>query len=261
MPKVSDFFEVLEGFAPSFLKMQGDNVGLLVGDPSRDVSHVMLTLDITPAVARAAAAAGAELVVSHHPVIFRPLGAVTPSDYNGAAVLTLLEGRAAAICMHTNLDAATGGVNDTLARVLGLQDVELAADGGQGILRRGVLPEPMPAADFAAYVGRRLGCRGVRFLEGARPVRTVTVCGGAGGNHDDAMFALASGCDAYVTAEVKYPVSLELAHAGLTVVDAGHFHTENPVLETLRALLAGRFPGVTFTFSAHDDPMRFQTFL
>ena len=260
MPKVSDFLEVLEGFAPSFLKMPGDNVGLLVGDPSQEVSHVMLTLDITPAVARTAAASGAGLIVSHHPVIFHPLASVTPIDYNGAAVMTLLEGKTAAICMHTNLDAATGGVNDTLAQVLDLQNVELAADGGQGILRRGTLSGEMTPDAFASYVGKKLGCRGVRYVAGTRPIRTVTVCGGAGGNHDDAMFALASGCDAYVTAEVKYPVSLELAHAGLTVVDAGHFHTENPVLETLRALLVRHFPSVTVSVSAHDDPMKFQTF-
>ena len=258
MPKVSDFLEVLEGFAPSFLKMQGDNVGLLVGDPAREVSRVVLTLDITPDVAQAAD--GADLIVAHHPVIFNPLASVTPTDYNGAAVMALLEGHTAAICMHTNLDAATGGVNDTLARVLGLQNVELVADGGQGILRRGMLPEEITPDVFAAYVGKKLGCRGVRYVSGVRPVRTVTVCGGAGGNHDDAMYALSSGCDAYVTAEIKYPVSLELAHVGLTVVDAGHFHTENPVLETLRTLLSRHFPGVTFTVSAHDDPMKFQIF-
>ena len=260
MPEISDFLTVLEGFAPSFLKMQGDNVGLLVGDPNREVRRVMLTLDITPAVAQAAVQAGVDLVISHHPVIFRPLASVTPADYNGAAVMTLLEGRTAAICMHTNLDAATGGVNDTLARVLGLRDVGLVDDGGQGILRRGTLSEELTPAAFAAYVGQRLGCRGVRWIEGSRPIRTVTVCGGAGGSHEDAMFALASGCDAYVTAEVKYPVSLELAYAGLTVVDAGHFHTENPVLDTLETLLAKNFPGIPLLRSAHDDPMKFQTF-
>lgn len=143
MPKVSDFLEVLEGFAPLFLKMQGDNVGLLVGDPERAVSRVVLTLDITPAVARAAAEEGAALIVSHHPVIFHPLAAITPADYNGAAVMTLVENRIAAICMHTNLDAAAGGVNDTLAHVLGLQNVSLIDDGGQGILRRGTLPQEM----------------------------------------------------------------------------------------------------------------------
>ncbi len=260
MPKVSDFLEVLEGFAPLFLKMQGDNVGLLVGDPERAVSRVVLTLDITPAVARAAAEEGAALIVSHHPVIFHPLAAITPADYNGAAVMTLVENRIAAICMHTNLDAAAGGVNDTLAHVLGLQNVSLIDDGGQGILRRGTLPQEMMPADFAAYVGQRLGCHGVRYSEGTRRVHTVAVCGGAGGGHDDAMAALASGCDAYVTAEVKYPVSLELAYAGLTVVDAGHFHTENPVLRTLHALLAKRFPDALFTVSAHEDPMKFQIF-
>lgn len=119
MPKVSDFLEVLEGFAPLFLKMQGDNVGLLVGDPERAVSRVVLTLDITPAVARAAAEEGAALIVSHHPVIFHPLAAITPADYNGAAVMTLVENRIAAICMHTNLDAAAGGVNDTAGACAG----------------------------------------------------------------------------------------------------------------------------------------------
>ena len=240
--------------------MQGDNVGLLVGDPDREVSKVMLTLDITPAVVQAAAEQGAELVVSHHPVIFRPLAAVTPLDYNGAAVTALIRGNVAAICMHTNLDAAAGGVNDTLAGVLGLRNVVLIPDGGAGILRRGELPREMAPAEFAVHVGRSLHCRGLRYQAGNRPVRTVALCGGAGGSYDEAMAALASGCDAYVTAEVKYPVSLELAFAGLTVVDAGHFHTENPVLDTLQELLSRRFPALTLLRSGHDDPMEFLTF-
>ena len=260
MPRVSDILNAIEGFAPSFLKMQGDNVGLLVGDPEREVSRVMLTLDITPAVAAAAAEAGAELAVSHHPVIFRPLKTVTPLDYNGAAVTALLRGGVAAICMHTNLDAAAGGVNDTLARVLELRDVALIDDGGEGILRRGELPREMTPAGFAAFVGEKLRCRGLRYQAGNRPIRTVALCGGAGGSYDEAMAALASGCDAYVTGEVKYPVSLELAFAGMTVVDAGHFHTENPVLDTLESLLSWRFPGLVLLRSAHDDPMEFMTF-
>jgi len=260
MPKVCDFYENLAAFAPISGAMSGDNVGLLVGDPNRAVRRVMLTLDITPAVAKAAVADGVDLLVAHHPVIFNPLYTVTPADYNGAAVLTLAEGKCAAICMHTNLDAAEGGVNDTLARVLGLSDVHKLDDGGAGILRGGTLSETMTPTEFAMHVGQRLGCRGLKYIAGARDVRTVAVCGGAGGSHGDAMAALASGCDAYVTAEVKYPVSLEMDFAGLTIVDAGHFHTENPVLDTLEARLTQAFPDVVFTRSAHDDPMQFITF-
>ena len=260
MPKVSDIYAAIDGFSPTFLKIQGDNVGLLVGDPDREVSRIMLTLDITPEVAAAAAEAGAQLVVSHHPVIFHPLHTVTPLDYSGAAVTALIRGGVAAICMHTNLDAATGGVNDTLARVLELQDVELLPDGGEGILRRGRLARPMEPADFAAMVGQRLHCRGLRYQAGRRPVETVALCGGAGGNHEDSAFVAAAGCDAYVTGEVKYSVSLELAFAGITVVEAGHFYTENPVLDTLQGLLAQRFPGVTLLRSGHDDPMDYLTF-
>ena len=258
MPKVSDILSVIEGFAPSFLKMQGDNVGLLVGDPEAEVSRVMLTLDITPDVAKAAAEAGVQLIVAHHPVIFSPLYSVTPADYNGAAVMTLLRHGIAAICMHTNLDAAAGGVNDTLAEVLGLSDVTLLDDGGQGILRRGVLPEEMTPEAFARHVGQALGCKGVRYLPGKRTVRTVAVCGGAGGS--DCGYVLQAGCDAYVTAEIKYPVSLEMAYAGLTIVDAGHFHTENPVLNRLEQLLRDRLPELSLLRSDHNDPMNFLTF-
>lgn len=258
MPKVSDILSVIEGFAPSFLKMQGDNVGLLVGDPEAEVSRVMLTLDITPDVAKAAAEAGVQLILAHHPVIFSPLYSVTPADYNGAAVMTLLRHGIAAICMHTNLDAAAGGVNDTLAEVLGLSDVTFLDDGGQGILRRGVLPEEMTPEAFARHVGQALGCKGVRYLPGKRTVRTVAVCGGAGGS--DCGYVLQAGCDAYVTAEIKYPVSLEMAYAGLTIVDAGHFHTENPVLNRLEQLLRDRLPELSLLRSDHNDPMNFLTF-
>jgi len=120
--------------------------------------------------------------------------------------------------------------------------------------------ESVSAADFAAHVGRALHCKGVRYLPGNRPIRTVAVCGGAGGNSADCGHVLRAGCDAYVTAEVKYPVSLEMAYAGLTIVDAGHFHTENPVLDRLEELIGRRLPALVLLRSGHDDPMNYLTF-
>ena len=118
MPKVSDVFAFLNQLAPVEYAMSYDNVGLLVGDGDAHVSRILVALDITDAVICEAVKIGAELIVSHHPVIFEPMKRIVAGDITANHVIALLQNRISAICMHTNLDAARGGVNDMLAGVL-----------------------------------------------------------------------------------------------------------------------------------------------
>ncbi len=232
--------DYLDGVMPFASAEDWDNVGLLVGSPDTAVCGILVTLDVTPAAIAAAERVGANLIVSHHPVIFSPLKRLAAEDI----VYRLAAAGIAVISVHTNLDKDS--VNDVLAARLGLCDVTPTADG---ICRVGHLPQPLPAADFAAQVGAALATA-VR-TNGGGEVATVALCGGSGG---DFLPGLVGTADAFVTGEVKHHEWLEANAHGLTVVEAGHYATEVPVVEPLAQRLAAAFPAVTVTAFADAAP-------
>lgn len=240
---VSDVFSFLDELAPFSYAMDFDNSGLLIGDPSQPVQKILVALDCTPSVIRAAEESGAQLIVTHHPVIFDPIKSVTA----GSIPYRLASAGISVICAHTNLDLARDGVNDHLAHRLGLGCLEgltpIACTGRdktpvtEYLGRISFLPSPMEPWDFARFVKERLGAS-VRFTPGCRPVRRVAVCGGAGA--DCLSDAIQAGADALVTSEVKHHIFLLAAQQGITLVDAGHFHTEDVVVEPLAQRKIGR---------------------
>lgn len=243
MASLRDIETAIFELAPRELAMEWDNVGLLVGHPDREVARVLAALDVTERVAEEAIENGANLIVSHHPVMncaWHPVQTVRDDDPQGRLLLGLIEAGVGVICMHTNLDAAEGGVNDALAARLGLTSVE-KLEGGDGILREGTVAE-QTCASFAASVKNALGAGSVRFTDSGRPVRQVAVGGGACGGYFRA--AAQAGCDALVTADVKYDQFLDAKALGLMLLDAGHFPTENVVCPVLAEYLRKRFPGV-----------------
>ena len=244
MTTVNDIYTVLCGIAPPELQLGFDNAGFLVGHRDAAVSTVLLSLDITGEVIEEAEALGAQLIVSHHPVIFHPLRSVT-ADGEGALVMRLVEKRLAAICMHTNLDIAEGGVNDVLIAKLGACCEGALDEDGCG--RIGELPQEMSMAAFLEFCKKTLGVNALRYVDAGKPVRRLAVMGGAGG---DAMRnALKNGCDTYVTADIKYHQFLDAAELGLNLIDADHFCTENPVIPAVAEKLQAAFPDVRFHIS------------
>ncbi len=228
---VGDILAWLSEAAPPALAEEWDNVGLLVGDPDAPVDGVLVSLDPSPAAIAQAAAAGAQLLISHHPVIFGGKKRLLADD----PAYLLARAGIAAVAAHTNLDAAPGGVNDALAARLALNDVRTAPDG---ISRLGGLGAPLPPAAFAAYVMDRLEAPAVQWQAGERPVETVALCSGAG---EDFMAPLLEQADAFVTGELKYH---DWPASGATVVAAGHFHTEIWMAEALAARLREAFPAL-----------------
>ena len=260
MATVREIYQYLDGLAPFSLQMDFDNAGFLVGRGDRQVKKLLVALDITQEVAEEAVELGAELIVSHHPVIFHPAKSVTDGDPDGRILLTLIEGGVAAICAHTNLDAVTGGVNDALAQALGLTQIEqLHQDGVDpagrpyGIGRVGaVAGAPKYAPEFAAFVKEALGANGVRYVDARRPVRRVAVGGGACA--DMLREALALGCDTFVTADVKYNGFLDAKALGVNLIDAGHYPTEQVVVPVLAKWLRRGFPKAEiFTTKRHRE--------
>ena len=254
MATVADILAFLDTLAPRSLKMDWDNCGLLCGRLGREVRRILVALDPFDTVIDEAIRVKADLLVTHHPLIFRNgLMAVNEDTEAGRCVLKLVENGIAAINAHTNLDIAPGGINDVLAQTLGLKGIETI--GEEGLLRRGTVP-PQPLPQFLAHVKQALGCDGLRYVGVGRPVATVAVGGGACA--DEMEEALAAGCDTFVTSDVKYNQFRTAFQLGLNLIDAGHFHTENPAMPVLRDKLQAAFPEVEVLFSdSHRDCMNF----
>ena len=235
---VNDILAFLETVAPVEGAEPWDNVGHLVGRGGAEVTKILVTLDITLPVIRQAAETGAELIVSHHPLIWDSYKHVTDRVFQQEKVMEMLEHRIAGICMHTNLDEATDGVDDTLIETLGLTSLGRLAEGTIGHICQ--LEEPMPLPAFLAMAKEKLRANGLRYCDGGRPVyRIATGCGSCGEYLD---YAVKAGCDTFLTGDVKYNYFLDAQGQGVNLIDAGHYPTENPIVEKLVGKLQGAFP-------------------
>lgn len=235
MVRIKDVYDYLDSVAPFATQADFDNSGFLVGDPERYVQHIGVVLDITSQTLNQARRLGVDLIVSHHPVIFEAKKSFTAKDM----AFELASAGIAAICAHTSLDAAPGGVNDVLAQLLGVKKVEPfpTAEYPSGLVRVGFLPFSS-GAELAEFVGDTLFSE-VRYYDAGRAIETVAICGGNGGSLTEEIAE--AGIDAFITGECTYHRFLEAAEKSMTVIAAGHFETENPVVEALAAKLKVKF--------------------
>ena len=261
MITISDILKFLDTIAPTSMKESWDNVGLNCGHMNQDVHTVLVALDPSMEACREAKEVGASLLVTHHALIWKP-GFITDQTDWGKKVLFLIENGIACINAHTNLDCAPGGVNDRLAQALGLTNIRVIdpmgtdAQGREwGLLRCGeVIEQPLSA--FLGTVKTNLRCDGLRYVDGGKPVRKVAVGGGACAG--ELMDAVNAGCDTFVTADVKYNQFWDAQAMGLNLIDAGHFHTENPIVSVLADKIAAAFPEIQVIVSQnHADCMKF----
>lgn len=252
MATAADILQFIETFAPTSRKMEWDNVGLLCGREDKQVQTVLVALDPFTHICEEAARMGADLLVTHHPLIFQPLTAVTDQTTVGRAIMKLIANDITAINAHTNLDCAEGGVNDTLAALLGLTDISVI--GSDNLLRMGYFESTLPA--FLDCIKAKLGCECLRYADGGKPVRRVAVGGGACGS--ELRDVMAAGCDTFVTADVKYNQFCDAKELGVNLIDAGHFCTENPVTAVLAEKIQTAFPEIQVILSkTHGDCVKF----
>ena len=252
MATALDVLQFMETVAPTALKIDWDNVGLLCGRSDKEVHTVLVALDPFPHVCDEAIAVGADLLVTHHPLIFEPLKSVTDQTTIGQSILKLIAHDITAINAHTNLDCAIGGVNDTLAARLELTDVSVI--GSEHLLRAGSFTSALPA--FLEHVKTKLGCEGLRYVDGGKPVNRVAVGGGSCGSALPEV--IAAGCDTFITADVKYNQFWDAKAIGINLIDAGHFQTENPVCKPLAEKLQAAFPEIQVILAKnHTDCMKF----
>ena len=237
----------VEALAPAERAESWDNVGVLVRC-GEGVSGVLCALDVTADTVEEALAAGCNVILSHHPVIFHPLRSLEQNSVPAR----LMRAGISAVCAHTNLDAAPGGVNDVLARALGLRGTQPFA-GGLG--RLGTLPRAKAPAQFAAEAAGALGAR-VKLADAGLPVQTVAVVSGSGGSF--VPQALEACADCLVTGEAGHHDALDALAGGLTLIAAGHFSTEAGIVPVLAEKLREAFPGLKVACSAAGrDPFTY----
>ena len=257
MTTVNDILNFLETIAPAYMKEDWDNVGLNCGRLNRPVNTILVALDPFTEVCQEAVQVGADLLVTHHALIWDP-DFVTDQTAQGRNTLFLIENNIACINAHTNLDCAPGGVNDILAATLGLTDIRVIEPKGVdaqgrpwGLLRQGIA-QAQSLQGFLDHVRKVLGCQGLRYVDCGKPVHRVAVGGGACGSQ--LMQAIKAGCDTFVTADIKYNQFCDAKESGINLIDAGHFHTENPVCDYLSQQLQTAFPEITVILSTkHTD--------
>ena len=241
MIKIKDIFEYTETFAPVSSQADFDNCGLLVGDMEKEVKNVLLSLDVTPEVIEEAKVLKADLIISHHPVIFSPLKALN----SGSIPYLLAREDIAALCLHTNLDRARDcGVNICLAKALGLSQIELFPED---FIAVGTPERKLSVFDLAKEVKNALNCESVEYILGEKIIERIAVSSGAGG--DGFIRARELGADMLVTGEVKHHQLLEAHALGVPIIAAGHFHTEDLAIQPLCEKLSQKFPEISFSKS------------
>ncbi len=242
--KIKDMLLYLNKVAPFSYAVSNDNPGLLVGDPEREIHKALTCLDITNAVVNEALERGADLIVSHHPVIFNPIKKIAPSS----PVYSLIKNDINAIAMHTNFDIAIGGVNDTLIKLLGFKSagvLEVTQSNGMGFGAVCDLNKEFTPIELAAHCKQKLGLKSVKYSDTDKKITRVGVsCGSGGSNLKDACELK---CGALITGDIKHNVWIEAENIGMVLIDAGHYGTEK--------CAAGRIADILSEFFNEEIPV------
>lgn len=251
MTTVKNISDFINSIAPYDTQCEWDNCGILVGDKDKAVKKIGFSLDLTSEVLNYAKENGVDLIITHHPIIFRPVKKIL----KGNLAYDLALSGISAISAHTCFDCANGGVNDILCEILGITNTEGVPDEECKIpmARIGEI-EPMKSVDFAKKVAEALGTT-CRVADGENIIKRVAVCGGAGA--DDFLFASAEmGADAIVTGEIKHHIFLAAKEMGITAIQAGHFETENPAVSALMKYINNEFKDVECLLLKQTNPTK-----
>lgn len=252
MVRVKDVYNYFNREIPFDTQEQWDNSGLLIGNMFSEVKTAAVMLDATPENVEKAIKSDVDLIITHHPIIFDPLKSVLKDD----PIYSLIKQNISVISLHTNWDKAEKGVNAVLAKVLELTDIkDLETKEGNGFVKYGTLSSPEPEADFCATVKEKLKAPVVKYASAHEAIRRVAVCGGAGADFIDDV---AEYVDAYVTSDIKYHQFLHASEIGLTLIDAGHFSTEDISMGPLSLMVAQAFPDIKVLRLRSQDPVSYK---
>jgi dinuclear metal center YbgI/SA1388 family protein len=232
---VQQIYDYLDQIAPFEAADKSDNSGLLVGDPNAEVKRIMVCLDITHDVINEAAEKQVSLIISHHPQMYKPIKRIRSGD----PVYALVKNGINFIAVHYNMDVASGGTTDIMLRLLGFPENGEVLDYFGKVVD---LDSPLTARELAEKCKSAFGCTVVRYVDSGKPVRKLGICSGGGDFLVET--ALERGCDAYICGDVKWSNMIFAKNYGLTLIDSGHFHTEDVFCADLVGRLRGKFPQI-----------------
>lgn len=247
---VQHIAEVMNRIAPKNLAEDWDNAGLLVGNYAKEVEKIFICLDVSEENIKKAVEIGAQLIISHHPIIFRAIKNIRTDLPTGRKIEMLIKNDISVFSAHTNLDKATGGVNDILAEKIGLIDVKIPDE--ENFMRIGKLAEAMSIENFAEKVKKNLRAKNIRIIKsGENFIKKVGICSGAGSEF--ILKAKFYGAECFVTGDVKYHEAQNAYENKIHVIDAGHFFTENLIVEALAKKLDEEFKKMDYKIKIAED--------
>lgn len=253
--KIKDIAKIIEDDFPRSLAFDGDNVGFLIGDENTEVTKILLTCDVDLGVVKEAAEEGAQLIVSHHPLMFHPVNRLTESDPEQSAIRLMIKNNIALYSAHTNLDAAHGGLNDYMAFLLGMENTHVldvvASDGSaeHGYGRAAVLKNPLSLKELMDKIISVFGADGLRYAGDLdREVKKLAI--NTGGGAGVLWQAISDGCDALVTGDIKYNGYRDAAERGMCVVDLMHYDSEHIVMDFFEKYFSKKLTGIELVKSS-----------
>ncbi len=241
--KICDIIAEIEKKAPTYLACDWDNVGLILGNRDAEVTTVMTALDLDIDVAEKAKQVGAQLIITHHPIMFSPVNKINSDTPEGRCIMFMIENGIALYSAHTNLDAAEGGTNDFLAKLYGLENIGVweitytdETGKSSGLGRAGRLPQPTVLKSLAAEIGKKLGVENIQYIgDENKLINTVSICSGGGGSMINDKIT----SDVYITGDVKYSNARDAVAMGLAVIIAPHYSTEIFAADILKDMISG----------------------
>lgn len=240
---VKELYRYLDLKIPSSLSCDWDNDGLMCcPDSKREVKKVLITLDITERAVKYAVDGKFDLIISHHPLIFKKIRSFDVEEAPSRKLLELIKNDISAFSFHTRLDALEGGVNDVLAEKLHLKEIRPFGPEGEKMGRIGVLDKEVTLKEFCSQIKNTLSSPMVLFADSGRKVKKVALLGGDG--KDFVAAAISEGADTYLSGRISYNIMAEASETGINLIEAGHFFTENPVCKMMEVLIKEAVCGV-----------------
>ena len=254
--KAKDIIKVIEDFAPLSIQESWDNSGLCIGSPEDEVSSILIGLDCTEALVDEAVSCGADMIITHHPLIFSGLKKISPEDQTGAAVIKAVRAGICIYAAHTSADKVIAGVSGAMAAKLGLTDVEILEEDGEGtgLGVVGNLPAPISAEEAIRLVKDRFSLNMMRSSAPVSvPVARIAMCGGSGGSLIKA--ARKAGAQLYISGDISYHNFF--TPEGFMIMDIGHYESEIEIVDILFSLIKKNFPtfAVRITQNINSNPI------
>lgn len=262
MKRVKDIIKIMEDFAPVNLKEDFDNVGLMVGDKEKEVKKVLLSLDCTLEVIEEAKQKSVDLIITHHPIIFRKPSSITTDTLIGKKIIELIKNDISVYSSHTNLDSASGGLNETIVNILGYESKELiesnknARNGNEGLGRIIRLDKAIGLDDLVKVVKEKLNIQGLKIVKASEEVKNIAVINGSGSDFID--IAYKRGADCIITGDTTYHYASDYKELGVSIIDTGHFLSEWIVFLEVIKKLQDKLKDIEIIVSEHsNDPYTF----